>query len=614
MRSIMVASMVATLLLAGCSREQDAGRDGAADQAAKAPRPIVTVSEDQAVSPVGPWHPPAVEVTEANVAALRRKAEAALAEGNLFADADSALPILLALARQAPDDRAVGEALGRATSMLVAQGEAALAAIDADAESLRRAYEVAAVARTVAPANADVQRYLGQVDRAEEAANANRRGERALAQGRVGENGKGGALGQFRQALQWRPGDARAQQGLAAAESLLIRRAEIAADEHDYAAAERWLGFAGKVRNDLGTVQHARAQIADRRAARIRELRDLGIAALARDEGLDTARGHLASLLRIAPAGDPAAVELRERIQLASHYGVFRPGQVFTEALRNGGRGPQMVVVPHGAFRMGAAEGERDASDAEYPSRNIRFDRGVAMARTEVTVGEFGRFVAATGYRSRAERRGYSVAYDERSGNLVRRSKVDWRSDYTGKRAAEHLPVLHVSWQDAQAYAEWLSAQTGQTYRLPSEAEFEYALRAGSTSRFPWPGETPPAGAGNFTGGKDASPSGRGWRNAFDRYGDGAWGPAPVGSYSANAYGLHDLAGNVSEWVADCWHDTYRRAPDDGEAWVNPGCRTAVVRGGSWASSPAQTRSAWRLGSDRNITNARVGFRVVREI
>ena len=87
-----------------------------------------------------------------------------------------------------------------------------------------------------------------------------------------------------------------------------------------------------------------------------------------------------------------------------------------------------------------------------------------------------------------------------------------------------------------------------------------------------------------------------------------------MGKYSANAYGLHDLAGNVSEWVADCWHDTYRRAPDDGEAWVNPGCRTAVVRGGSWASSPAQTRSAWRLGSDRNTTNARVGFRVVRDI
>ncbi|WP_232227561.1 formylglycine-generating enzyme family protein [Aerolutibacter daejeonensis] len=609
-----MASMVAALLLAGCSREQGGDHGAAADEAATGARPTVTVSKDQAVSPVGPWHPPAVEVTEANVLALKRKAEAALAKGTLFADADSALPILLALTRHAPDDQTVTETLSQATTALVAQGDAALAAIDNDADALRKAFEVAAVARTVAPADAAVQAYLGRVDRAEEAANANRRGERALAEGEVGEGGKGGALRHFRQALQWRPGDARANQGLAAAESLLIRRAELAADEHDYAAAERWLSFASRVRGDLGTVEHARVQIVGRRAARIRELRDLGIAALAKEGGLDAARGHLASLLRIAPAGDPAAVELRERIELASHYGVFRPGQVFTEALRNGGRGPQMVVIPHGAFRMGAADGERDAGDAEYPARNIRFDRGLAMARTEVTVGEFARFVAATGYRSRAERRGYSIAYDERSGNLVRRSSVDWRSDYAGKPAAANLPVLHVSWQDAHAYAEWLSAQTGQAYRLPSEAEFEYALRAGSVSRFPWQGDIPPAGAGNFTGGKDASPSGRGWRNAFDGYGDGAWGPAPVGNYSVNAYGLHDLAGNVSEWVADCWHDTYRRAPDDGEAWVNPGCRTAVVRGGSWASSPAQTRSAWRLGSDRNTTNARVGFRVVRDI
>lgn len=606
--------MVATLLLAGCSREQGDGHGAGADRVAKGPRPVVTVSEDQAVSPVGPWRPPAVEVTDANAGTLKRQADKALADGQLYADAGGALPILLALAKHRPDDAAVADSLARATAALLAQGDAALAAIDTEPDSLREAHQVAAVARTVAPAQEAVQAYLSRVDAAEAAAKANRQGERALAAGKVGEDGKGGALAHFRQALKWRPGDARAQQGLAAAESALIRRAELAADEHDYAGADRWLDLAAKVRGGVDTIAHARVQIAERRAARIRALRDLGIAALGREGGLDVARGHLASLLRIAPSGDPAAVELRQRIELASHYGMFRPGQVFTEALRNGGRSPVMVVVPHGAFRMGAAEGERDASDAEYPARNIRFDRGVAMARTEVTVGEFGRFVAATGYRSRAERRGYSIAYDERSGNLVRRSRVSWRSDYTGKAADERMPVIHVSWEDAHAYAEWLSEQTGQTYRLPSEAEFEYALRAGSQSRFPWPGDVPPDDAGNFTGAKDASPSGRGWRNAFAGYRDDAWGPALVGSYSANAYGLHDLAGNVTEWVADCWHDTYRRAPDDGEAWVNPGCRTAVVRGGSWASSPAQTRSAWRLGSDRNTTNARVGFRVVRDI
>ena len=176
------------------------------------------------------------------------------------------------------------------------------------------------------------------------------------------------------------------------------------------------------------------------------------------------------------------------------------------------------------------------------------------------------------------------------------------------------MPVLHVSARDAEAYAAWLSAQSGEAYRLPSEAEFEYAMRAGSETRFPWGDGPPPPGAGNFTGGNDESPSGREWRNAFRGYGDGHWGPARVATFAANGYGLHDLAGNVSEWVADCWHDGYRRAPDDGQAWVNPGCRTRVMRGGAWASAPEQTRSAWRAPARVDTTNARLGFRVVREL
>jgi formylglycine-generating enzyme required for sulfatase activity len=176
------------------------------------------------------------------------------------------------------------------------------------------------------------------------------------------------------------------------------------------------------------------------------------------------------------------------------------------------------------------------------------------------------------------------------------------------------MPVLHISVGDASRYAAWLSEQTGHRYRLPSEAEFEYVLRAGSSGRFPWGEHSPPADSGNFTGARDVSPSGRRWTNAFADYGDGAWGPARAGMYRPNIWGVHDLAGNVSEWVADCWHSSYRRAPKDGRPWVNPGCRTQVIRGGSWASSPAHTRSAWRQGSDANNTSARVGFRVVREI
>ena len=614
MRAIVVIALSLACLSVGCTRESAPGPSpGVAADATRAPQ--VTVSADQAVSPVPPWRTPAIEVNDANTAQLRAKAAAAVEAGNLFGDAASAIPIYLALRERAPADASLADGFAGALRALLAQGDTALAAIDDDPLSLRRAHEVGAVARAVANEDKDVVAYLDRLERVDQAQRANRLGEVELNAGRLGETGKGGAIARFREALRLRPGDARASQGLAAAESALIRRAEDAAGTDDFSAAERWLAAAADVRPEATTAAHARLRIATQRAARIGDLRDQGITALMRADGIDDARKHLAALLRIAPSGDPAAAELRERIDLAVHYGLFRPGQVFTDALAaGGGRGPQMVVVPHGAFRMGAPPGEIDATDVERPARNLRFDRGVAMSRTEVTVGEFRRFIAASGHRARATRRGYSTAYDERSGNLVRRGGVDWRSDYAGNPASDDLPVVHVSAKDAAAYAEWLSKQSGQRYRLPSEAEFEYALRAGSQGRFPWGDGAPAARAGNFTGALDKSPSGRRWRNAFEGYGDGAWGPAAVGRYARNRYGLHDLAGNVSEWVADCWHDGYRRAPDDGQAWVNPGCRTKVVRGGSWASSPAQTRPAWRLGSDADTTNARIGFRVVREI
>ncbi len=323
----------------------------------------------------------------------------------------------------------------------------------------------------------------------------------------------------------------------------------------------------------------------------------------------------LAEILLIAPPGNQVAAQLRRRIDLTTHYGAFRPGQVFTDPLAGGDRGPQMVVVPHGAFRMGALDSEPGAADAEKPAHYVRFDRGFAMSLTEVTVAEFGRFVALAGARPRATRRGNSVVYDERSGNFARRSGADWRSGYDGRPAARNDPVLHVSVRDAEAYAAWLSEQTGRHYRLPSEAEFEYALRAGNPGRFPWGnGAVPPSRAGNFAGGNDVSPSGRTWNNAFVGFGDGYWGPAPVGRFEPNTWGLHDLAGNVSEWVADCWHASYRRAPADGGGVVQSSCRSRVVRGGVWAGAPAQTRSAWRSPMDSDMTSGRIGFRLVRGI
>lgn len=608
-RTLVLGLACAGLLAACGERERRAGAQTAPRQ------PIVTVSADQAVSPVPPWRPPAVAVDERNQAALRKRADAALKAGDLYAGADSAIPLYLALRGFAPNDRAIAAGLDRAVALLLAEGDGALKRIDDEPLALREAHRAAAVARAVAPEHRKVEAFLERLDAADQAQEADRLGEEALNAGRIGEDGQaGGALAHFREALRSRPRDARALQGIAAAESALIRRAELAADRDDYAGAERWLAKAALVRPKMTTAADAQARIAAQRQERIRRLRDEGIALLPKLRGIDEARGVLATLLRIAPPGDPAAAELRERIELATHYGLFRPGQVFTDAMSQGGRGPQMVVIPHGAFRMGAEPGEPGSSDAERPVRNIRFERGLAVSRYEITVGEFRRFMNASKHRARASRRGYSIAYDERSGNLVRRGGVDWRSDYAGAPAADNLPVVHVSAKDATAYAEWLSGMTGQRYRLPSEAEYEFALRAGSQGRFAWGDGAPPAKAGNLTGGLDASPSGRRWRNAFQNYGDGAWGPAPVGSYAPNAFGLHDMGGNVSEWVADCWHDNYRRAPRDGAAWFNPGCRTRVFRGGSWSSSPTQSRAAWRQGTSADTTNGRLGFRVVRDI
>ncbi|MBW8809944.1 MAG: formylglycine-generating enzyme family protein [Lysobacter sp.] len=608
----MWTSIVALGLLAGCSDR--AGKAASTEAAAR--KPIVTVSADQAVSPVPPWRAPAIAVSPDNAEDLRKRAEVALKAGRLYADADAAIPLFVALRDFAPNDRRIAAGLDRAIALLLIEGDAALKKIDDEPLSLRDAHQAAAVARAVAPEHRKVEAYLERVDRADQAQEADRLGEEDLNAGRIGEGeaSQNGALARFREALELRPGDVRALQGIAAAESALIRRAEVAADREDYPGAERWLAKAALVRPKLSTASDAQGRIAAQRQARIGNLRDQGIAALPKLRGIDEARGLLATLLRIAPAGDPAAAELRERIELATHYGLFRPGQVFTDAMNLGGRGPAMVVIPHGAFAMGAPVGEADSTDAERPLRNIRFERGLAVSRYEITVGEFRRFMNSSKHRARATRRGYSTAYDERSGNLVRRGGVDWQSDYAGQPAADNLPVVHVSAKDAAAYVEWLSAITGQRYRLPSEAEYEYALRAGKQGRYPWGDGAPTNKIGNLTGSLDVSPSGRHWRNAFQGYGDGAWGPMPVGSYRPNAFGLHDMGGNVSEWVADCWHDNYRRAPRDGAAWFNPGCRTRVFRGGSWSSSPAQTRAAWRQGTSADTTNGRLGFRVVRDI
>ena len=314
-------------------------------------------------------------------------------------------------------------------------------------------------------------------------------------------------------------------------------------------------------------------------------------------------------------AAQPHGVDaLRERIHLARHYGPFEPAEVFAEKLKSGGNAPEMVVVPYGKTIMGSDESQAQGRANERPVHSVEFRRGFAIARNELTVAEFRRFIQATGHRTVASREGHSTVYDEKGGVFSEHAGVDWRRDHVGRVASASLPVVHVAWSDAVAYTAWLSRQTGQVYRLPSEAEFEYVLRAGTWAAFPWGSGKPGRIVGNLTGDGDLSRTGRKWSNAIPGYRDAFWGPAPVRNFRPEGFGTFDMIGNVSEWTLDCWHDSYQRAPMDGSAWVNPGCPRRVVRGASWGSSLDQARSANRLPMAVDTTTARLGFRVVREL
>lgn len=608
------------LLLAGCKPEPEAPALALHPVPTQAPLPSqtpapaleggrVSIRGDDTLADVLSWTPP-----EANVgqpARARAAARRALAKGDLFETGESAIPLLLALRQVQPGNAEDARLLEKARAALLAQAWIALDAGD-DLAALRYAQRHGTVLRTLWPALPEAKSYLDAVDRAGQAFDLCIAGERALRMGNL--DAPGGALELFRKAQALWPLQARAQRGIAAVEATLLAGAQAQAAGGDFEGAYAELARAGRVRSNAEANAAARERIEAMRADRIRRLSDEGLMALADPAELQLARERLAEILRIALPGTGAGVALRQRIDLVGHYGLFRPGQVFTDELSGGGRGPALSVLPRGEFRMGAAEDEEGASPDEQPQHLVRFERGFAMTRHEITVGQFRRFVEATGATPRATQRGHSMAYDARSGNFLRGSGIDWRSSYDGRPAADDMPVIHVTARDAEAYAAWLSKQTGAHYRLPSEAEFEYALRAGSQTLYPWGGGAPPLGAGNLAGGGDVSARGRRWSNAFAGYGDGWWGPAPVGSFAANAYGLSDMVGNVSEWVADCWHRGYRRAPANGQAWVNPGCRTRMYRGGSWASAPAQARSAWRMSGGVDVTNARVGFRLVRQL
>jgi formylglycine-generating enzyme required for sulfatase activity len=227
---------------------------------------------------------------------------------------------------------------------------------------------------------------------------------------------------------------------------------------------------------------------------------------------------------------------------------------------------PEMVVVPAGRFTMGSAGSEAGHQADEEPQREVNFAAPVAVGRTEVTFADWDACVADGGCE------GYEPN-DQHWGR--------------GKR-----PVVDVSWEDAQTYVAWLAKKTGRPYRLPSEAEWEYAARGGAGTPYAF-GATITKDQANFEGEKTVE----------------------VGSYPPNAYGLFDVHGNVWEWVEDCYADSYRGAPVDGTAVAPPDCGWRVVRGGAWNTTSAENmRTAFRLRRVPGSSRDNVGFRVARPI
>ena len=276
---------------------------------------------------------------------------------------------------------------------------------------------------------------------------------------------------------------------------------------------------------------------------------------------------------------------------------------------------PDMVVISPGVFRMGDLSGDGDEN--ARPVREVRIAR-FAVSKYEVTVAQFRRFVLATGYRTDAER---NYGKNNLEGcEILDKTRVKW--EFTAGRSWRNLeydiedeqPVVCVSWNDTKAYLDWLQSQLHLPYRLPSEAEWEYAARAGSETTYHFGNdEKRLCMYGNVS---DETPffNGRVWLNRA-ACSDRALFPALVGSYRANAFGLHDVVGNVEEWTADCWNESYRKAPQDGKAWKAGKCSLRVWRDGSWGSGNITDLAAASRGwSGRAYRSMRRGFRVARTL
>ena len=290
----------------------------------------------------------------------------------------------------------------------------------------------------------------------------------------------------------------------------------------------------------------------------------------------------------------------------------FVVGQIFSDRMKKALYGPELIVIQGGKFQQGALKGDKSAQENEKPQHQVEIAQTYAMSRTEITVAQFREFIKNTGYKTQADKVKSSSVFDLASGKLVKKEAVNWRFNHIGELSGDDFPVVHVSFDDAKAYVQWLSARTNKVYRLPTESEWEYAFRAETDSIYPWGKKLEELRDGNLSGDQDKLPNKRILGNAIKNYADSHWGLAPVRQYTTEGFGTFDLLGNASEWVEDCWHDSYRRAPINAEAWVNPGCARRVVRGSSWLSAADQSRISYRSSSISDASNALVGFRVIR--
>ena len=230
---------------------------------------------------------------------------------------------------------------------------------------------------------------------------------------------------------------------------------------------------------------------------------------------------------------------------------------------------PELVVVPPGEFLMGSSPGEPKHQPSEGPRQQVTIDKPFAVGRYEVTFAQWDACVEAGACTHAPNDRGWG----------------------RGNR-----PIIYVNWRDANEYTAWLSDLTGQTYRLPSEAEWEYTARAGQTGEYWW-GERPIEGlavCGDCGGDGDVT--------------------APVGSFPPNPFGVYDVHGNVWEWTGDCWNGTYAGAPRDGKTWLTGECSKRVVRGGAWGLPADELRLAHRRSDDIELRSGKRGFRVIREL